>query len=151
MNILSFFIVMVPIYKSRFGVPWKYNIITKVNEGDTTDFAIKWLKANTDDRDRVFVLDNELIYLESNRLPSSARAVTALPFVYVPLEDFKNELRTYTPDYWIIDEGQKKRFYDFGYGETAEVFWQMLECEPVVAKYQSLTIREHVPGSQLCI
>jgi len=143
LNLFTYITVAMPRHMSNWQRPLRQNILTAVRKEDSIYEAIEWIKLNTSESEKIFVLDNPIVYLETNRLPSSPRAVSNLPFVYEPIEDFKRELVSNPPDYWLIDINQWKRFEQFGYKNTAILFGKILSCEEKVISFGDLEIYRH--------
>lgn len=150
LNIASLFMWVIPKYHGMLQRPWKYNVITKVYKDDPMSDVIIWLRNNTRSNDKLFILSNKIIFFESDRLPSSNRSAAALPFQWMPIESFKEEIQKNPPSYWVVDEGQYQRFIDFGYRDLADTFWKMLSCEPVAVQFKTMTIRKHAIDKPFC-
>lgn len=151
LNLLSFFYYILPKYKSSFRYPRKYNILSKVYEHDPMFKGIEWIKENTPEDAKLFVLDDPLYYLETNRLPSHSRATHNEPYTYEPLGTLKEEIKQNPPDYWVVDERLlKDRFHEFDYSYVSEFFEKILDCQTIVAQIEYLTIRKHDPENTSC-
>lgn len=149
-NFVTIIYAFIPQYTSYFNRPKENQILDKVKEGDVFWKAEEWVKKNTPQDARLFVTVNALFYFVTDRLPSSSRAASNLPFVYRPIEVFKTELREKPPDYWVIDERNWQRYPNFNCQDVAEFLTKVLNCEPVVARFDYITIRKHVGGSSFC-
>jgi len=152
LNIASFYYYMFPFYKSSFAYRRDRSIITKLYSDDPMYEAVNWIKDNTPDDAKLFVMADPMFHIETNRLPVSARGTMNQPFTYEPLDTLGQELDENPPDYWIVDERLvNERFPQFGYEHTKDYFNKLLLCEPGVARMEYITIRKHVPGKKLCL
>ncbi|MDO8503222.1 MAG: hypothetical protein Q7S60_00880 [bacterium] len=152
LNIGSFYFYMLPFYKRSFLYRQERNILSKVYKDDPMYDAVKWIRENTSEDARLFVIADPLFYLETQRLPANPRGTMNQPFTYEPLDELSAELSRKPPDYWVIDERLvNERFLQFGYPHTTLYFDKLLACEPEVAKIEYVTIREHNRNSKLCV
>lgn len=145
-------IQVVPAYLERsLTYPSTKHIISKFYSDDPMYSAIAWIKYNTPESAKLFVIGDALFYFESKRLPSSIRATTNIPIVYQPKKDLVNELREYPPDYWVIDERQWKRFEDFGFGDIAILLKNLLLCDKLLTKIEYVAIYKRDPKEEFCL
>ena len=150
-NLVGVYRVVIP--KLTWG--WNYalekNVLTRIYSDDPMYQVEEWVRRNTRSDDKLMATTDSMIYLDTDRLPVSRRVTTNLPQAYYPLEEFAKELSINPPDYWIIDERNWQRFRDFGKGDAAEMLIGILNCEPLVVKFDYVTIRKHEVGKPLCI
>lgn len=143
-NIFTIFKYKLINYRERlFETKYSHEIISEVYSDDPMYDAIGWMKLNSNPSDRIFVLGDALFYVKSERLLANRRAVASEAFVFTPFEQFKTELESSWPSYWVVDERLWKRFDNFGYKQLGGDFQKLIEKDPVVAKFDYWTIRKH--------
>lgn len=118
-------------------------IISKIYPDDPMYDTVEWIKKNSNPKDKIFVMGDALLYVETKRLPSNRRAVASEPFVYTPFEKFKEEIEQDWPSFWVVDERLWKRFEDFGYRKLGDDFQRLIERDPIVKTFDYWTIRKH--------
>jgi len=151
LNTVGFLYYALPAYRKNLDLSSKYKIITEIDENDPMFDAVQWVKENTSEDSKLFVMADPMFYFESNRLPAHPLGTMNQPFVYEPLDKFKETIKLRPPDYWVIDERLvNQRFKEFGYEQTTVFFNKLLECEEVVARIEYITIRKHNPQKQFC-
>ena len=150
-NILAFIYSAIPIYKKNILFKQKIQLLTEVYSGDPMFDAVEWIKNNTPKDAKLFVIADPLFYIKTQRLPSHSSGTMNQPFVYEPLDKFKDKIKLRPPDYWVVDERLvNQRFKEFGYEHTTIFFNKLLACEELVARIEYITIRKHNPQKQFC-
>lgn len=142
---------ILPLYKNKLDHYFGGRIISQLSVDDPMYGAVEWIKSNTPQDAKLFVIADQLFYFETKRLPANFRGTSNLPMAYEPLNKFGEELKQKSPDYWIIDERIWGRFHDFGYDHTTAFFKKLLSCEPIVAQIDYFSIRKHEERKELCI
>jgi hypothetical protein len=141
LNILSFTKYAVPKIKSNLKYNKKQPILSQLYEPDPMIETIEWIKRNTKEDDKLFALTDPILFIYSSRLPSNPRTVIPVPFTFLPLDTFEQELRFQKTDYWIIDDRLlEERFPDMGYTNVSEFFLSLLSQKHKVANIQYISI-----------
>ncbi|KKS68988.1 MAG: hypothetical protein UV41_C0068G0006, partial [Candidatus Daviesbacteria bacterium GW2011_GWA2_42_7] len=151
MLIITFYFVMIPIYKRNFSHPPETRNRTATYPDDPMYEINKWVINNTPKEAKLFATTDSIIYLETDRLMANPRAVTNLPVFYREINQAALELQDNPPDYWVIDERQWKRFEDMGFTQASQVLQKILSCEQVIFQAEYVTIRKHEAGKDLCL
>ncbi len=148
---LTFYSVMLPIYKRNFSYPPETRIRTMTYSNDPMYEVNKWIISNTPKDAKLFATTDSIIYLETDRLMANPRAVTNLPVFYRAIDETVLELKKNPPGFWVIDERQWKRFEDMGFTEASLTLQKLLLCEQIVFRAEYVTVRKHDSGKELCI
>lgn len=146
----GFLEIMLPKYIGYFQNHPKNIILTEFSKEDQSYQIVQWIKDNTGEEDRLFVLDNSLIYLESNRLLSSSMAISSLPWAMEPLSRLQNEISKSPPDYWVVDTRSWKRYHEWGYDQSVSFFQSILNCDTLVAQFGYTAIYKQDKSKSIC-
>lgn len=150
-QVLSIWIYAIPKYQKGFSYSKQDQILSELQQNDPMYDTVKWIRDNTPQNARLFVTTSTTLYFETKRFLINKRATSNLPFLYRPLDQFGSELQEKPPDYWVIDERQWARFDGFGYPDATIFLKKILACEPVIVKFDYITIRKHIQGQKLCL
>lgn len=152
LNLFVFAKYLVPKYERNFRYPKDRLVLSRAYPHDPMYWTVQWVREYTEKDARLFVIDDPLYYLDTERLPSHARATHNEPYTYLPLDTLLDEIREKPPDYWVIDERLiVERFPDFGYEYVGDFFESVYGCDEVVYQNEYLTVRKHAKGKPVCI
>lgn len=101
-NLLYFAQFIIPWHLDRFTFPINLAIRNDIQKGNSDDMLITWLKDNTPKESKILVIGNAMIYVRSDRLPST-RPSHSIPYSWVPFDKVSKEVNEHLPDYLITD------------------------------------------------
>lgn len=87
---------------SHLTMPPDFSIRNDVKTTDSDWQVVNWLKQKTNPTDRILVIGNAMIYVRSDRLPST-RPAHSIPFSWIPFAKIKQEVLTQSADYLLTD------------------------------------------------
>lgn len=149
-NFKNIYGYVLPKYEEILDNPPKRQIVSWVYVDDPMYKTASWVKQNTPEDSKIFVLGDLLFYKEAERLISSPRGASNIPMAYYQFDNFVREIKQRPPDYWVIDERNFRRFKEFGYGHLVSRFQQLLGCQEVVARFDYWTISRHTKLDSSC-
>lgn len=108
--IIFFILFIIPWYVSKIIFPPNLKITNDLYPGINNSLSqtIDWLKNKTSTNSKIMVVGTPLVYIKSNRLPSS-RPAMGLPHTWLPFSQGSKEILSKPPLYWIIDRQFTKR------------------------------------------
>ncbi len=140
LNIYSFWKYGAPRYQRYLLGPREKRIMTMFYPDDPAYHIAAWVRDNTPEDAKLFIIADPALYLETRRLPVNSRASLNLPFLYEPLADLEKNLEKNPPGYWIVDERIWERFHDFGYDTATDMFKRILKDKKVVFRQEYVVV-----------
>lgn len=132
---------LIPWHRDRFVFPTDWTIRNDVRLEDSDYKVISWLKENSSINERILVIGNAMVYIRSNRFPST-RPSHSIPYSWVPFEVVKKEVANNPPVYYLTDKAFTSRLIrDYNHRDMYEFIIHFTdECYKKVLSVDTWTV-----------
>lgn len=151
-NLLAVTYYLIPHYQAVFSFRNTGRIVSEVYPGDPMYDTVGWVKRNTSESSKIFVLGDTYFYLASGRLPANYRSALGVePIIFYPLSKFQKEIDSSPPDYWVIDERLFLTYSNWGQDQVSKVIKNFLSCRRLIEKFDYWAIYGESLQTSSCV
>lgn len=152
LNVLAIGFYFVPRYWQYIIKPQPALVTSALYPKDPMADAVNWINIQTPDNSKILVIGDSLFYFEAQRVPANPRASLASePYVFLPFEQFVNEIVAKPPDYWVVDTRMFDRYPTFGFPTMGNNFKKIIDCQTFLVKFDYWTISQYNSRTKACI